>query len=273
MIENKKKKFKKVVDCVLIVLSCRKYREVASLTIDKLLNLNVHNHFDCYYSISDQDLPNKPNFNPLFVFDYSSWSADLIKIIDQINSKYVFIWIDDLYPLGYINWELVKNLLNDFRNLDGNYLRLNPYPKGDIITSNKNLNIISNRATYRTSTVLSIWKKSILKKLLLESENAWQFEIFGSIRSSTYEGFYSSNIKLVDYLNVVIKGQILPSAERIINQEGFSTKSINLRRMNFFKNMLWQIRSKFSILFGKLPYPMQNIYRKFKYKRKLKNET
>ena len=28
-----------------------------------------------------------------------------------------------------------------------------------------------------------------------------------------------------------------------------------------------------SILFGKLPYSMQNIYRKFKYTRKLKNET
>ena len=83
------------------------------------------------------------------------------------------------------------------------------------------MNKISKNASYRASTVFSIWDKNILKKLLLKSENAWQFEIFGSIRSSTFDGFYSSNIYLVKYLNLVIKGQIRPSAEKIINQKDF----------------------------------------------------
>ena len=48
---------------------------------------------------------NQINFKPLLVFNYSTWSEDLIKIIDQINQKYIFIWIDDLFPLGKINWE------------------------------------------------------------------------------------------------------------------------------------------------------------------------
>ena len=93
---------------------------------------------------------------------------------------------------------IIKVIFEDFRKLEGNYLRLNPYPKGDIATNNNKLNKISKNASYRASTVFSIWDKNILKKLLLKSENAWQFEIFGSIRSSTFDGFYSSNIYLVN---------------------------------------------------------------------------
>ena len=73
-------------------------------------------------------------------------------------------------------------------------------------------------------------------------------------------------IYLVKYLNLVIKGQIRPSAEKIINQEGFSTEAIKLKRMNMLKSFLWIIRLRTSILFGKIPYSIQNFIRKIRYK-------
>ena len=60
---------------------------------------------------------------------------------------------------------------------------------------------------YRTSTVLSVWKKTVLLDLLKSRENPWQFEVLGTVRSDKYDGFYSTNRQIIRFINGVIKGK------------------------------------------------------------------
>ena len=83
---------------------------------------------------------------------------------------------------------------------------MNPSPKPDKRYSEL-VGIVSKGTIYRTSTVLSIWKKNILLSLSSHGESAWDFEIYGSIRSDTYDGFFCAWEKYFFIINTVIKGK------------------------------------------------------------------
>jgi len=59
-----------------------------------------------------------------------------------------------------------------------NYLRLNPRPKPDK-PYNDQIGLVSPGTLYRTATVMTIWKKSVLVDLLNPEETAWDFELYG----------------------------------------------------------------------------------------------
>lgn len=140
-----------------------------------------------------------------------SWSDNLIKALNLIDEEYVFMIIDDLLFVNHVKSEQIHELFEWIREEEPNYVRLNPFPKPDK-PYNDFAGIVSPGTLYRTSTVMSVWKKTTLLDLLKPGENAWEFEVYGTLRSDKYDKFYSTWQALIPFINSVIKGKWRRSA-------------------------------------------------------------
>jgi hypothetical protein len=123
------------------------------------------------------------------------------------------LFLDDLFLNRKINWEYVKAVLNWINEEDPNYVGMNSGPPPDK-PFNELVGIVSKGTIYRTCTVLSVWKREVLIDLLKYGENAWDFEILGSVRSDKYENFYSTWKECFPVTNGVIKGKWQRTAVR-----------------------------------------------------------
>jgi hypothetical protein len=164
---------------------------------------------DCPYTVyllSNHKTSNFPGVTPLTIGDDISWSDNIKTGLKRIPEQYVLMFIDDLFLLKPVDAEAVNRTCKKFITVDGNYLRLNPSIKADA-PFNEYFGVVSPGSIYRTSTVLSLWKKSVLLELLRAGESAWDFEIYGTIRSDAHDGFYSTHENIFPVLNTVIKGK------------------------------------------------------------------
>ena len=87
---------------------------------------------------------------------------------------------------------------------------------------NSVLGRIREGSHYRTSTVLTLWRKEVLLALLKPGESAWQFELVGSARSDAYPRFYSTYADCFPVINCVIKGKWRPRAVRALAAQGLA---------------------------------------------------
>jgi len=144
-----------------------------------------------------------------------SWSDTLLAALQLISEKYVLLWIDDHFLSEPVNADKIVAAIEAFKSVDGNYLRLQSLPKPDA-QFNSHFGLVQKGSIYRTATVASVWKKSILMQLLRPGESAWDFETGGSIRSDRYDGFYSTWRDCFQIENLLIKGRTWrPSQRRI----------------------------------------------------------
>jgi hypothetical protein len=121
--------------------------------------------------------------------------------------------LEDLFLVGSVDTKEVLCILNWAIQSQANYLRLNPSPKADHCY-NDIVGVISPGTIYRTSIVLSVWKKEVLLNLLRPGESAWDFEIQGSIRSDEFDRFFSTWKRHFPVINGVIKGKWRKEAVR-----------------------------------------------------------
>jgi len=66
---------------------------------------------------------------------------------------------------------------------------------------------VEKGAPYRLAAY-GFWNKSHLVKMLIQGENVWQFEVFGSYRSSFYDGYFNVKKDLFHYVQIVARGKI-----------------------------------------------------------------
>jgi hypothetical protein len=146
-----------------------------------------------------------------------SWSDTLLAALQSVPEEYVLLWIDDHFVSQPVRTEEILAAVKAFKLVSGNYLRLQSLPKPDA-RFNCYFGIVQKGAIYRTSTVASVWKKSVLEQLLVSGESAWKFEIDGSVRSDNYDGFYSVWHDCFRIENLLIKGRICPASQRRIER-------------------------------------------------------
>jgi hypothetical protein len=155
----------------------------------------------------------------LKVGDDASWSDNVAKAIAQLPHEYIFLFIDDLFLIESVDHNRVLSVVDWAVSAGVNYIRLNPSPGPDR-PCNEMAGIVSPGAVYRASTVISVWKREVLLRLLRPAESAWEFEIKGSIRSDEFGGFYSTWVRCFPNINGVIKGKWRPDAVRKLSSLG-----------------------------------------------------
>lgn len=191
---------------VVLIVSCDRYADLWQLQAAALAKFWP----DCPYEkilITNSRNPEISGLKVLRLGEDRGWSANLIEALKQLECMYVLIWIDDIILLEPVDQRKLDSVLAEFDNRQGNCLRLIG-PSGLVSTPRcaGSLFLEPSGGAYRVSTVVTVWRRSILLELLNPAETAWEFEISGSRRADAIGGFYSSRRRLVRIVNTVVRG-------------------------------------------------------------------
>jgi hypothetical protein len=93
----------------------------------------------------------------------------------------------------------------------------------------------------------------VLIDLLKCGETAWDFEIFGSVRSDKYENFYSTWKECFPVTNGVIKGKWQRSADRNLQALNIGVDFVRRPIMTHKETLLFFLKRKRSALLNLLP--------------------
>jgi hypothetical protein len=210
----------------LVVISCDKFYDTWS---------PVAYSFQKYWPdcpVKRYLLTNNKNFKSKFfinkrVGNDKDWSTNLKKFLKKIKTKYVILWLDDVFLTNQVDTEKVKKDLLWSIKMNIDYLQLtNLYSYKTFLPE---YFLIEKNHPYRTSIFSSIWRKVVLKKIINPGENAWEFELKGSSRSNKYKNFYSVNCDRFRYLHAIEKGKWLRNAIDWLKKENFDI-NLNYRK-------------------------------------------
>lgn len=191
---------------VILVVSCDKYSDLWKPFFSLFWRFWPDCPFDVYL-LSNNINPAIPQVKSLLVGDDISWSDSLQKGVSLLKEDYILLLLDDLFLRESVNTKEVLEVFRWVVESDINYVRMNPMRNKPDKPLNESIGILSKGVIYRTSTVVSVWKKNVLLDLLKDGESAWDFELYGSIRSDKYDRFYASWKDCLPITNAVIKGK------------------------------------------------------------------
>jgi len=229
----------------VLVASCDKYSDLWKPFFKLFWRFWPDCPFNVYL-LSNRVIPDIPRVNNVLVGDDLSWSDSLCRGVNQLKEEYIFLFLDDLFLYDFVETNKVLKVFNWILESNANYVRMNPSQKPDK-PYNEFVGIVSKGSIYRTSTVLSVWKKGILLDLLKAGESAWDFEVHGSVRSDSHDGFYSTWEGCFQVVNCVIKNKWDRNAVRKIRSLGINidlTKRHVMSKSEMMILYFQEIRSK-----------------------------
>jgi hypothetical protein len=150
---------------------------------------------DCPFPIALVTEAKRPEFKGVKALRLGQgldWSSLMVRALDALSTRYVLLTLEDFFLRETVDSARVLRLLEEVKKDSLNMLRLIPRPgppRGRLKTSHYGL--LPVNAPYRVSTQAAFWRVDVLRNLLVEGENAWQFEVNGSVRSHRYQGFAS----------------------------------------------------------------------------------
>lgn len=197
-------------NCTILVLSCDKYSDLWEPFFGQFWKYWP----DCSYPVvlgsNTVDCKNRKVKTILSGPD-RDWSTSLRAILNQIHTPYVFIWLDDMFPIHDVATSNFVEAQNFMVRYKARHMHIEPIPKPDSVVDGGRYGAYAPGAPYR-ATVFGFWEVRYLFDLLLPGENPWNFEIMGSYRSRYADGFYCSMKPLFKRLHVVEKGRIFQEA-------------------------------------------------------------
>ena len=201
--------------------------------------------------LSNKKSYNSRNVNTIKVGEDISWSDNLLRGIQDLKNDYILVLFEDLLFNNKISNNYFNKISNWINENDPNYLRLCISHKP--IYFDELIGLIPKITPYKTSTMPSIWKKSVLKDLLKEGESAWDFERNGSKRAYKYDGFYAVYNDFITYNNAIIKGKWRRSIVNKNNNYDLNNKDLSRQIMTLREECEYSFRKLRSVLFNKLP--------------------
>lgn len=138
------------------------------------------------------------------------WSASFKKILAQIPEIYIFVWMEDALITSKIETESFEETFNFMKTSGAVHIYHRPNLQPERWIKKGKYGVYEKGMPYRISAV-GFWKKDYLASLLLNGENSWGFEVFGSYRTSFDEGFYCLDKQLFEFIHLVEKGKWLPA--------------------------------------------------------------
>jgi hypothetical protein len=220
------------LEIAVLVVSCDKYADLWPLFSSQFARYWPDCPFPKYIMMN-RSKATVVGFQPLRLGTDVSWSDNLLSALEQVQEEYILLFLEDLILEAPVDEAALAAALSWAAHTKPDHLRLNATEKPDERVSDI-VGRISEGAAYRTSTVLTLWRKATLRSLLKPGESAWQFEIDGSERSDSLHGFYSTYRYCFPVINCVIKGKWRRSAVRVLSAQDaipdLSTRPLMTRR-------------------------------------------
>lgn len=178
----------------------------------------------------------------------AEWSARLRFCLNQIDSNYVLLLLEDYFLDRAVSTPLLEEKLVLLDRLNGAQLRLFPLPGPDHkLAGHSDLGTIDRRAAYRVSTQAAFWNRTHLLGLLVDNEPIWNFEWNATNRSRLSKSTYYATYKpLLHYRQVIERGEWFRSAARYFGNQAigcdFSARPIMSRRRAFLRAVTTRLR-------------------------------
>lgn len=247
----------------ILILSCDKYSDLWNPFFSEFFQKWPDCPYDIYLG-SNQKKFKHEKVKTLFSGEDRDWSSSLRNIIKQIPSENILIILEDFFLTKKINSQNFNKYFNYLNKNKFNHCHLFSKPKPDKILKNR-IGVYEKGMPYR-STVLGIWNKKYLEKLLLDGENPWNFEIMGSYRTSFDDGFYCLPDGIFDFINCIEKGKWFKEAVEYCKENKIEidlSKREVLKSGNFLKSKIQILIVRFVTLFSwKKRLKLMNILRK-----------
>jgi len=173
----------------------------------------------------------------------TTWSERLLLALKQIKKEYVLIDLDDYYLEAPVDQDVFLkccNFLSTHPNAASICVWCVPGPFEKVRDAPFLLKR-SHRSKYLVNLQMTIWRKSVLEKLIRTYETPWDFERMGSIRGmlSRYS-FYVTDERLFNYNASwygLSQGKWLPKTREFFEKEGIS--NVDLSTRGFFELGHW----------------------------------
>lgn len=193
-----------VSEFALIILSCDKFHDVWG----PLVYSFERYWSDCPFQIFLLNNHKKIKDNKIkniSVGEDISWSQNLMNALKEIPHKNVILWLDDVFIIDDVCTDRIIDDVKWFFDNEVDYLRLRStdFP---LVANRKGYVNIKEGVPYRTSIFASVWRKEVLRNLLVKDENPWQFELRGTERSGKYMKFFSVKRTRISYIHAIEKG-------------------------------------------------------------------
>lgn len=139
---------------------------------------------------------------------YLSWSSCLLEWINQIESEYVLLTLDDFIIRKKVSNYEIDYCLNFVISNNIDCLRLVARPKPFYQSKDESLfGQYDIQMPYLVSLQASLWKKDSLVSLIRERESIWEFEKYGSSRAREQKlVFYGVYKTIFDYGEHIVDG-------------------------------------------------------------------
>ncbi|MHB8746726.1 MAG: hypothetical protein ACYC7I_09400 [Gammaproteobacteria bacterium] len=175
-----------------------------------------------------------------------TWSECLLAALDQVTTPLVLYFHEDYF----MERPVAANLIDEFATLMlGNdtlrHIGLTHFgSRGPFApTDDARLWRIDQKARYRISTQVGLWRVDTLKSYLRPEENAWMFEIFGTRRARHRPDIFltvnpniycPSATPIVQYTHTgIIKGKWHPAMPALFAANGVQ---VDFARRGFYKS-------------------------------------
>lgn len=225
-------------EIAFLVVSCDKYSDLWEPFFILLNKYWPDISFKVYL------LSNFKNFswnevNLLKIGEDVSYSDNLIKALEKISEKWIFLWLEDLFICEKVDDQRINKIINDFIKMNGGYL--NVAPDMPISYENKKdleIGYLPKGIRYRSAIGATLYKKTTLNKLLIKGASAWELDK-SRISDSLEESFFalnknSSKTPPIKYINVLIRGKWAWQSKVFLKFEGLQEILSNRRFETFF---------------------------------------
>ncbi len=223
-------------DISLLILSCDAFSDIWDANFTLLEN-NFGNRNMETYLVSDKENKKikRDNIHFIFAGEEKEFSHRIKEALSRISTKYVLITLDDYLLTKPIKIKKINELLEIIKCEDYDYFRLFNTPSGKKKTKYKKIKTINPLDVYDVNLYPGIWKTEVLKEMVNEDLNPWQFEVSLSnkMEQKGYRCAMTSK-KVFPFMDTIRKGKLLIKSRRFLtkNQLYFGDR----KRISFAKS-------------------------------------
>lgn len=251
-------------ELAIVILSCDKYADLWDGFFHQL-NKTFPTGLKKYLVSNHLDYPTNEvsNLTVIKNGDDTNWSGNLLKVLSVIPENKIFIILEDIYIDSKVDLVAFGEMQKFLFDTDAQHIKYMANPKATLPINTK-FCAYEIGMPYLVSAC-GIWDKNYLSTLLIDGENAWDFEVNASYRAKySAKTFFAPKKPLFTYKNMVEKGVWIKSSldwalaadipiqvdfREIRNPMIFESKRIIFNAVSLVP---WRLRMRFGNLLKKL---------------------
>ena len=170
--------------------------------------------FKIFYGLNFKSQNKLKTLNKNFLYSETlNWSLSLEKWINQIDSKYILILLDD-HIIQKFSITSLETIIEDISNnkvlyapltygtnILRNIVNIKKFVKGRVLDSKYSINLQP-----------AIWEKSFILRLLKGTSNPWDFEIYSSLKyqKKKFNAYFYITKHIIFYEQFIERGKVYP---------------------------------------------------------------